>query len=181
MKRKLILLLTATAVSYAGFSEPRNNEEISDPYGGFFSKNENNRSSSYTLDASDFSENVGGLFSKNENDGSSSNILDASDSSEKIGGFFTSSDPVDQPGDNLNGFFSENGNNRFSNENLEESESFKEGNRSFTNSDPGNRPGGGGGIGQNSPLSDGLPVLITCCVIFVLVKIYGEKKEKSVL
>jgi len=106
----LILALTATAISYAGLSEPNNNERTTENHGGFFS-----------------------------GDGHSSSSSDFATSSEQIGGFFRdSSDP----------------------------------------SDPGTRPGTGEGIGQEAPLHDGLHVLIACCVVFLFIKIYNEKRHK---
>ena len=45
--------------------------------------------------------------------------------------------------------------------------------------DPGNRPGNGEGIGQESetPLKDGLSVLVACSVIFVFVKVFKKKQK----
>jgi hypothetical protein len=45
--------------------------------------------------------------------------------------------------------------------------------------DPGDRPGTGEGIGQETPIDDGLYVLIACCIFFVLVKTF-RKKLRSV-
>ena len=43
---------------------------------------------------------------------------------------------------------------------------------------PGNRPENSEGIGQETPLGDGLSVMVVCCVLFGLVKIYNGKKKK---
>jgi len=51
--------------------------------------------------------------------------------------------------------------------------------RSSSADDPGGRPGNGGGIGQEAPLGDGLPVIVACCVILVLVKTFKEKRKKK--
>ena len=51
--------------------------------------------------------------------------------------------------------------------------------RSSSADNPGGRPDNGGGIGQESaPIHDGLPVLITCCIVFGFVKTFKEKTEK---
>jgi len=52
--------------------------------------------------------------------------------------------------------------------------------RSSSADDPGGRPGNGGGIGQEAPLSDGLPVLISCCVLLGLLKTFNEKRKKLI-
>jgi hypothetical protein len=49
--------------------------------------------------------------------------------------------------------------------------------RSGNPDDPGGRPGDGGGIGQDTPLNDGLFVLVTCCIFYGTVILYRGKKE----
>jgi hypothetical protein len=41
--------------------------------------------------------------------------------------------------------------------------------------DPGDRPGTGEGIGQETPISDGLYLLIACCIFFALVETFRKK------
>ena len=48
--------------------------------------------------------------------------------------------------------------------------------------DFGERPGGGGddgAIGQDSPVRDGLPVLIACCLGLIFVKVIQKKKKEK--
>ena len=49
--------------------------------------------------------------------------------------------------------------------------------RNSTADDPGGRPGNGGGIGQESPVGDGLPILILCSLILFVVKYRNNKKR----
>jgi hypothetical protein len=42
---------------------------------------------------------------------------------------------------------------------------------------PGDRPGTGGGIGQNAPVSDGIPVILVCCAFFIVIKILDENRK----
>jgi len=52
--------------------------------------------------------------------------------------------------------------------------------RNSSADNPGGRPGNGGGIGQDeSPIGDGLPVLIVCSLIFIAVKFWTKKKNKN--
>ena len=44
---------------------------------------------------------------------------------------------------------------------------------------PGGRPGNGGGIGQNTPISDGLFLLIGCSIVFAIAKTVHEKRKCS--
>jgi len=52
----------------------------------------------------------------------------------------------------------------------------------FKNSDadlPGGRPDNGGGIGQSTPISDGLFLLIGCCIVLAVAKTVNEKRKSS--
>ena len=51
--------------------------------------------------------------------------------------------------------------------------------RSSNADSPGGRPGNGDAIGQEAPLKDGLPVLIGCCILLVVVKTIKDKKKKK--
>jgi len=51
--------------------------------------------------------------------------------------------------------------------------------RSSNADTPGGRPGNGDAIGQEAPLKDGLPVLIACCLLLVVVKSFNERQKKK--
>lgn len=94
----------------------------------------------------------------------------------------------DEISTNNSGFFNETGTDNSTSETAAAS-AFIQDNGGFFRADPntdpadptggGQRPGDGSGIGQNSPLHDGLHVLIACCVVFILVKFYNEKRKKT--
>ena len=44
---------------------------------------------------------------------------------------------------------------------------------------PGDRPGPGEGIGQEAPVGDGFHILITCCLVFGLVKLYSVRQKNK--
>ena len=50
--------------------------------------------------------------------------------------------------------------------------------RSSNADSPGGRPGNGDAIGQEAPLKDGLPVLVGCCLLLMVVKTIKENKKK---
>ena len=52
--------------------------------------------------------------------------------------------------------------------------------RSSSASNPVNRPGNGGGIGQSTPIGDGVIILIVCCLLMVGVKVYNERRKKQI-
>ncbi|MCL1934627.1 MAG: hypothetical protein FWF53_12540 [Candidatus Azobacteroides sp.] len=92
-------------------------------------------------------------------------------------GFFReSSDPdrSEKASDNYGGFF-KNDNRNFSSETSNDYGGF------FRASDadgPGDRPDSGGGIGQDAPTGDGLFTLIACCAVWIVVKLFNEKRKK---
>jgi len=50
----------------------------------------------------------------------------------------------------------------------------------FSDSDgggPGDRPGPGDGIGQEAPVGGGLPIIITCCAVWAIVKTIRNKRN----
>jgi len=51
--------------------------------------------------------------------------------------------------------------------------------RSSNADTPGGRPGNGDAIGQEAPLKDGLPVLIGCCLLLVVIKSVNDRRKKK--
>ena len=49
--------------------------------------------------------------------------------------------------------------------------------RSSTAEDLDDRPGNGSGIGQNAPVGDCIPVIIACCIAFVLLRL--KKRDRA--
>ena len=44
---------------------------------------------------------------------------------------------------------------------------------------PGDRPGSGDGIGQETPLGNGLYIIAICCFIYVIVKFTSRKRDNK--
>ena len=51
--------------------------------------------------------------------------------------------------------------------------------RSSSADTPGGRPGNGDAIGQEAPLKDGLPVLIGCCLLLIVIKSVKDRRKKK--
>ena len=51
--------------------------------------------------------------------------------------------------------------------------------RSSNADTPGGRPGNGDAIGQEAPLKDGLPVLVGCCLLLIVIKSVKDRRKKK--
>jgi hypothetical protein len=94
---------------------------------------------------------------------------------QSYAGFFKSQQENENSSENTETLY-DNNTNSSGNETLDDYGGFF---RSSTADSPGGRPGGGGGVGQEAPLGSGLHVLITCCAVLSIVKIFIKEEKKE--
>jgi len=83
---------------------------------------------------------------------------------------------ADDNSSNNTGFFNDSNSSNIEEASYEDYGGFF---RSSSADNPGGRPGNGGGIGQEAPIRDGLPVIVAYCVVLALVKTFKEKRKKD--